>query len=201
MLVSRGAERECTDNSGNTPLIMALRRHHADLARHMVTLQFNIAARDERGAAPLHFAAELNDVKLIGELLRAGAPLEAKGLSGMTPLIVAACLGKTEAVFALLSAGANIDAQDDADGRTALMYAVTTSRYQLIGDLVRKGANVSICDNRGCTAMDLAHRWNVPEINNQLEGTFVATVLELLRDGTNTPIVTGPALKLKPRVP
>src|SRR5262249_52743372 len=89
---------------------------------------------------------------------------------GLTPLMVAAELDDPGAISALLQAGAKIDATDHRH-MTPLMMAVATDEAKPanVRRLIEAGADVSVKDRYGETALDWARKYGNPEIIAALE--------------------------------
>jgi ankyrin repeat protein len=68
---------------------------------------------------------------------------------------------------ALLKAGAYINARDRA-GRTPLMYAVRHKQRATVNFLLQHGADASLKDNNGATALDLATQLGFTDIVRML---------------------------------
>jgi len=82
----------------------------------------------------------------------------------MTPLMHVVIGDDSDAVLALplLKAGAKLDLQD-ADGRTALMYAAQANDAASVRLLLSRGADRDLRDKAGGTALDLAAKENATE--------------------------------------
>jgi len=99
---------------------------------------------------PLYFAAVVGNLEQVSRLLSEGADPNARGIKGYTPLIAATRGHHSLIAEQLLLAGANPD-QKDSFGWAALHHAITPSNgadLDLIGILVKHGANVNIQDER-----------------------------------------------------
>jgi uncharacterized protein len=113
----------------------------------------------EEGATPFLRAAQSSDVVLMKLLLEHGADPKIATVYNVTPLMVAAGIGWVEgvtyewshesnvaAVKMLLDLGADVNAQDNLDGRTALMGAAHKGRNEVIQLLVDHGADLAAHD-------------------------------------------------------
>jgi ankyrin repeat protein len=113
----------------------------------------------EEGATPFLRAAQSGDIVLMKLLLEHGADPNIPTDHKVTPLMVASGIGwvegvtyewspeqTREAVKMLLDLGANVNAQDELDGRTALMGAAHKGRNDIVQLLVDHGADLSLHD-------------------------------------------------------
>ena len=113
----------------------------------------------EEGATPFLRAAQSGDIVLMKLLLEHGADPSIPTDHKVTPLMVASGIGwvegvtyewspeqTLEAVKMLLDLGANVNAQDELDGRTALMGAAHKGRNDVIKLLVDRGADPGLHD-------------------------------------------------------
>ena len=110
-----------------------------------------------------------NDSAHVNELLRQGAQLEWRApWGGFTPLAEACCNGSYEAAEALCAHGAELDARDHWQS-TPLMYAAVYGHPKICAMLLALGADPSLKDCDGQTALDkeksfsLARQKNEPE--------------------------------------
>jgi ankyrin repeat protein len=113
----------------------------------------------EEGATPFLRAAQSGDTVLMKLLLEHGADPSIPTDHKVTPLMVASGIGwvegvtyewspeqTLEAVKMLLDLGADVNAQDELDGRTALMGAAHKGRNDVVQLLVDRGADLSLHD-------------------------------------------------------
>ena len=118
------------------------------------------------GAEALHAAARKGDLAGIEALLAAGADVNAKdeeGENGVTPLHFAVWSDRTNAAKALLAAGADAN-QDNTDGHTVLMLAVSRGNLAIVKALVAAGADVNAKEERGYTPLHLAAWYGLPNV-------------------------------------
>ena len=136
--------------------------------------------RDSLGRTLLEIAIVWCMPDIVKLLLIHGADPNLRDGKSLTPLIKTAILGirdarpmtdKLQIVVHLIDAGADINAQAP-NGKTALMYAVSNARMEIVELLVNSGACLSITDNRGRQACDLIGR-NV----NQQEQAYLRKIL------------------------
>lgn len=129
VLVESGADPDCRDVDGCTPLANACSLLFHDerraVARELLRRGADPCAKTFKGTTPLHFAASNGDCALL-ELLLAAAPgsLNAVNADHGTPMAFAAHTGQDRAVSFLLSAGAS-DEAILAHERSSLFLAVS----------------------------------------------------------------------------
>ena len=123
-----------------------------------------------------------NDALIL--LVEYGASLEAQSSRSFTALFAAAIRGHVETVEILLNAGANIDSRDSY-GATAIMAIVKDTGkinllhpskrrgVQMLSLLCERGADISLRDHRGKTALHWA---------SQAKGVDKETMIRILKD-------------------
>jgi hypothetical protein len=97
-------------------------------------------------------------------------PNQRTGKTGWIPLSIAAQKGDVANVKLLLKYGAKIDAQRGVSKMTALHEAAANDRADVIRILRKAGANRSIRDAKGFTALQLARRLNKQNAVRALHG-------------------------------
>jgi len=113
----------------------------------------------EEGATPFLRAAQSSDLELMKLLLAHGADPNINSSVGVTPLMVAAGIAWVEGVTfewseqanrdtieMLIDVGNDVNAQDQEDGRSALMGAAHKGRNYAVQMLVDAGADLSLRD-------------------------------------------------------
>ncbi|MBE9046889.1 ankyrin repeat domain-containing protein [Pleurocapsales cyanobacterium LEGE 10410] len=126
----------------------------------------NPNVQDSLGKTLLEIAIVWCMPDIVKLLLIHGADPNLRDRKSLPPLMKTAILGirdarpmtdKLQIVVHLIDAGADINAQNP-DGKTALMYAVSNARIEIVELLVNSGAALSITDNQGRQACDLIGR-------------------------------------------
>eukprot|EP01051_Picozoa_sp_SAG22_P022192 SAG22_NODE_5221_length_1059_cov_0.980208_1_plen_110_part_10 len=107
-------------------------------------------------------AASRNDLARVNELLRQGAQLEWRHPeNGRTPLAEACWKGSYEAAEALCAHGAELDTRKNTQN-TPLMSAALYGYPKICAMLLALGADPSLKNKGGKTALDLARWINKP---------------------------------------
>ena len=173
ILLQAGASASAANPKGQTALASAARSGNADMAKILLDGGADLESTDNDGSTPLFEASSGDKVETVRILVAARAKLDARNVSGATPLILTAKQGNRASMEVLLDAGANIDAQDD-DGNTAVMeiYRLIhwkpckcsfcfdlAVRSDLVRILVSRGANLSLKNTGGQSAIDLARKY------------------------------------------
>ena len=84
-----------------------------------------------------------------------------------TLLIVATMAGARKCMLALLESGVDVNTQD-AEGRTALFWAITMNGIEIVRILLDAGADTELGNERGEDAMSQARLWRREEILDML---------------------------------
>lgn len=142
-LLDLGADIECVNNAGRTPLAVACYPSHQNVAIGLLLeKKANIVTHDYDGNSPLHFVCKAGNLANGRTLLVFGANVECRDHTRKTPLMVAASSGLQENLVKLLCEnGANITAQDH-NGDTALHLACRFGTKTAVEDLLDLGADV-----------------------------------------------------------
>ena len=135
--------------------------------RQLIQEGHDVNAYDKSGWTPLLKAAYHGHVKAARELIRANADvhLKVKG-TGRTGLCIAAfyiyqVVKFIFCIFMKYICDASIEQSLVFEGRTALMLAVQRGHSGVVAELVRAGADVSIKDKKGMTAVLLAKSYDM----------------------------------------
>jgi uncharacterized protein len=123
-LLNHGAEVDAKDNrQGDTALMWAVAKSHADVARVLIEYKANVSARTRDGFTPLLFAAQQGDADSAQTLLTAGADVNVATRDGDTPLLIASASGHEAFSLFLLEHGANPNSVD-RNGIAPIHYAL-----------------------------------------------------------------------------
>lgn len=103
--------------------------------------------------SPLALAVEKDDAQMVEALLQLG---HKPGVGGIVvPLALAARNGNNRIVELLLSNGANVD-EPGEEGETAVMWAASAGKLDLLKRLIEAGADIKQKDNDGGDALSYA---------------------------------------------
>jgi ankyrin repeat protein len=130
--------------------------------RELVAAGANVEARRNDGYTGLHLACAGGESLAASEWVRAGADVNARTSEGATPLMLAATW--PQIVEMLLRNRADIHVAD-ADGHTALVYAILKQSTILANEYLRslrfllaRGADVNQRDREGVTPLEHAEK-------------------------------------------
>ncbi|KAG0084188.1 hypothetical protein BGZ92_010120 [Podila epicladia] len=149
---------ETDPTSGYSPLMMAARHGHAEIAEVLIRLGHDRAeiSRDANNNNVLMITAE-HGHQAVFELYANNFPraIQLCNNKGWSPLTTAARFGAAGMVEILLHLGADLNHKDE-DGSTALHHAAAYGHLQTIALLIEKGGSSTIKNNGGWTALDFA---------------------------------------------
>lgn len=124
---------------------------------------------DEDGRRPLHWASSAGHDDCVEALLTARADPHDQDETGWTPLHIAVSAGHRAAIFRLLPLS-EVDAVTD-NGCTALHYAASKGRVEVVTELLAAGASVNASDKRSESALHRAAAiGNIPTIEALIKG-------------------------------
>ena len=128
------------DNSGETPLNLAIVHGHDDVAIMLLEAGASVDARNRGGFTPLHSAAYADRPAVAAALIERGANIEDQGnKAGVTPLSVAAEEGNADVAAVLIENGAEVDVTE-RNGYTPLSRALWRNRDRVVALLQAAGA-------------------------------------------------------------
>ncbi|GGK71318.1 hypothetical protein GCM10007941_21800 [Amphritea balenae] len=161
------------DERGRTALLIATYHDATDAARFLINAGADVNAKDDLQDSPYLYAGAEGKLEILKMTVSAGADLRSVNRYGGTALTPAAHHGHVEVVEYLLTTGIDIN-QVNYLGWTALLEAVIlgdgSPTYQRIVELLMiAGADRSIRDRNGRTALDNAREKGYPEIIDLLQ--------------------------------
>ena len=153
-----------------TPLCAAANHGKSRIVSLLIEYNVDVNLMAETGSRPLFCATGKHRWSIVEMLLDAGADVNLASSKGVTPLMIA---GSASMMQLLIERGASVDLADDM-GWTALMYSTWGNICARTVSLLEAGADASLRNMGGKTALDLAK-----EKNN----TSMVRVLLAARDG------------------
>jgi ankyrin repeat protein len=168
-LLTQGPDLTREDNSGNSPLYLAVSR--GDSVASMVRRLLDVGAPVElgpmtgenAGVTPLHVCCAIGANECLGVLLARGASATKLLPDGSTPLHTAAIGGDQRTVELLCRAGASV-AMLNNEKRTPLHNCGITGNAKVAAALIQQGAAVDGADAEGCTPLMHAVMKNHAEV-------------------------------------
>lgn len=153
-LIKEGIDLNAHDREGWTPLSAAVRYGNADLAQLLLASGAEANLREPVGErrTPLMMAVESGSLPCTRVLLEKGADPGLRDNSGRTALAYAAWKDNTSYITQLAGRKADVNARDKW-GRTPLMQAAAICKEWNVGALLAVGADPTIADNDGKTAL------------------------------------------------
>lgn len=154
-LLARGFDPDTVDPQGLPALYLALRDGALKVARVLIDWpKTNIEIRTAQDESPLMMAALRGHLELAKRLVERGADVNKPG---WTPLHYAATHGHLDIMALLLDQHAYIDAESP-NGTTPLMMAAHYGTPAAVKLLLESGADATIKNQLGLTAVDFANR-------------------------------------------
>ena len=145
-------------------------------------------AKNKAGWTALHAAAYSGNPEITRMLIEHGADADPKNsYEGRTPLIWSAASAKPEVIRLLVERGASVDARETLAGSTPLICAAANQDGdpEAVRFLLQHGANASVKDRAGATALDWAERAGNVEVSALLRRRHAVSK-------ATTPPVPGP---------
>lgn len=162
LLLKRGFDPNTIDpERGETGLILALRENHAAVAAILMRASgIDLEAKARNGDTALMIAAIKQNKDAVQMLIALDAEVNRPG---WTALHYAASVGANEIVQLLLDASAYIDAESP-NKTTPLMMAARGGHILTVKLLLDEGADATLKNDQGLSAIDLARQFNHVDI-------------------------------------
>ncbi|MBQ3564971.1 MAG: ankyrin repeat domain-containing protein [Alphaproteobacteria bacterium] len=196
VLIRNGADVNAIDESGRTPLILAIMRENKGAVNALihggadVNVNHNAKIKYDNpwdNATPLHKAAMHKNPEIIRDLVGHGADVSKTSYKGMTPLHYFASrslCGYEDKIYNMVwylggqRAKISINAVDEY-GKTPLHYAAESKYLDIISALIEMGANINAVDKYGKTPLDYAEEKGAIDAVSILKGRMAKKANEL----------------------
>lgn len=156
-LIRRGFEPNTPDPDGHHPLMLAVRTGSLKAAEALAKApKVQVDPRNANDETPLMLAALRGHTDLVRTLIARDADVNK---TGWTPLHYAATNGHLAIIQLLIETHAYIDAESP-NGTTPLMMAAHYGTPQAVRLLLDEGADPTLKNQQGLSAIDFAQRGN-----------------------------------------
>jgi ankyrin repeat protein len=171
-LLAQGMDPNAGDDTGMPWLVIAAREKSDKTALALLdNPKINVDALDRADENALMYAAINKDLPLVKALIDKDAEVNKKG---WTPLHYAATSGDVEIINALLEESAYVDAASP-NGTTPLMMAARAGSVDAVNALLTGGADPTLKNQLGLSAVDFARQFN----NTELAAALAASAQEV----------------------
>lgn len=161
-LAEQGFDLNTTDASGQNGLYLALREGQLEVADFLVRQpKFNVDQRNPKDETPLMYAVLKGHTDLARAMVARGADVNKPGWAPLHYAASYAGDGAVQQVQWLLDNHAYIDAESP-NGTTPLMMAAQYGSEEVLRLLLAEGADPSLRNSLGLTAIDFAVRAERP---------------------------------------
>lgn len=150
LLIDRGANINAQDSKGKTILMEAILRGNVEIIEKIISKNVNILTEDILGHTALNKAIRCRMIKVAEILIQ-------KGLKPYQYILFDAidtnCIETVNFTIGLVR---DLNSPRLSDGETPLMFSIFKRRTEIAKLLIRSGADVSLTNNQGKTALDYA---------------------------------------------
>jgi ankyrin repeat protein len=154
-VISRGANTEAANATGETPLFTAVKYDNASTVKVLLANGAYLNSRDTLGNSALHAAVRWDTPRAAAALIDSGIDINAHSLNGNTPLHDAVRLGIVNMETLLVQRGASLEVRN-AGGNSPLMEAIMAGHPLSMERLAELGADPTTRNNRGDTPLHVA---------------------------------------------
>ncbi|MEZ0259980.1 MAG: ankyrin repeat domain-containing protein [Alphaproteobacteria bacterium] len=169
VLIAAGVDLNKADAKGETPLFAAFKGNRWRTFEALLKYGAapDVAGMD--GENLLHSASVHNATAFAKQLSENKADITTPNKKGQSPVAAAVYAGsRAEIIDALAKAGANLN-EPDAEGNTLLMQSLRHNRDQTSWALVQGGADVTLKNAKGESALDICAKFGTGGLYNEIK--------------------------------
>jgi ankyrin repeat protein len=171
-LLDKGADPNTQDSAGNTPLHVSAIHDIPFVAKKMIEAKADLDKLNSHNETAIDISAEYRNKFVFDLLLKAGASLDKGDLRNRSgdPLVLRVALnGWADSLENMLKSGLDPDEfRDKEHGMTLLMWASMNRHKNVVKVLLDNGADPTIVDNDGKSALDYSGREGLFEIEPEI---------------------------------
>lgn len=135
-LISIGVDPNDRDWENRTPILVALKWKHSELAKELALIQVvDCSVKDNEGNSTIHYAVDIEDEVLMRTLALRTQSVNLQNKQGMTPLLLASYKDKLLLVKSLIDIGAS-PLLKAKSGETAFSIALRRKSFRVLDFLV-----------------------------------------------------------------
>ncbi|KAG7281740.1 hypothetical protein CRUP_028054 [Coryphaenoides rupestris] len=196
-LLSNGANPDPRTPQGWTPMHLAAASGHAATVLQLESQGSSVNAKGEDGWTPLHIACKHGHEDTVAQLLTAKAePNAADSRVGWTPLHLACIDCSFTSVLQLISHQAEVNAVSRCND-TPLHLAAKHGCTAIVKALLLNGADGTLLDSSGSTALDVARRGQREDIVQLLAYVTLAKLWpSKIADNATSLVFSAPEIPL-----
>ena len=182
LFLSKGADPNSKDFSGNTPLFIAIYKEDLETARLLLDWGADINLSDRRKITVLHKAVLYNcNINTINFLLENGADINRRDGVGLPPIYYSASEDDPELFYYLVKKGAKIDFKSSY-GSTLLH---TVRNIKLAEYLINRGLDVNAATEDGYTPLHCLPHGLIDGFYDKKESRNIEMAKLFLSNGAN----------------
>jgi ankyrin repeat protein len=168
-LLQRGFDPNTVNPAGTPGLMLAVREPSLKVAELLATWpQVKVEVRNDKDESVLMLAALKGYLSLVKKLVAQDADINKTGWTPLHYAASAASVGQVAVIEFLLDHSAYIDAESP-NGTTPLMMAAMYGSPEAVKMLIQAGADLTLKNQMGLTALDFAVRGNRPNAKELIE--------------------------------
>lgn len=171
-LIQEGAYIDDRGAEGKTALMHACSNEHLDVVQYLLKQGANVELINNHDSQAIHYGYK--NVDILKELLKYGADINYQDYYGNTPLHLTISFHKINvAKYIINNTDANLNIKDKGN-YAPILIAVSKGNVEIVRELIKKGALISIQNDSGHTPLHYASG----------DGS-ISIIKELLKAGSN----------------